>query len=40
MKLTRCAAAAVDGLNETLLAMAAEQKLLPTNRLRADITVA
>jgi transposase, IS5 family len=40
MKLTtRCGAAAVDGLNETLLAKAAEQKLLRTNRLRADTTV-
>src|ERR1700736_1384270 len=40
MKLTtRCGSAAVDGLNETLLAKAAEQKLLRTNRLRADTTV-
>jgi transposase, IS5 family len=40
MKLTtRCGAAAVDGLNETLLAKAAEQKLLRTNRLRVDTTV-
>ncbi|WP_044080892.1 ISNCY family transposase [Mycobacterium canetti] len=40
MKLTtRCGAAAVEGLNETLLAKAAESKLLRTNRLRADTTV-
>jgi transposase, IS5 family len=40
MKLTtRCGAAAVDGLNEALLAKAAEAKLLRTNRLRADTTV-
>lgn len=40
MKLTtRCGAAAVDGLNETLLAKAAEAKLLRTSRLRADTTV-
>ena len=40
MKLTtRCGAAAVDGLNETLLAKAAEQKLLRTNRIRVDTTV-
>jgi IS5 family transposase len=40
MKLTtRCGAAAVDGLNEVLLAKAAEAKLLPTTRLRADTTV-
>jgi len=40
MKLTtRCGAAAVDGLNETLLAKAAEAKLLRTNRIRADTTV-
>jgi len=38
MKLTtRCGA--VDGLNETLLAKAAEAKLLRTNRIRADTTV-
>jgi IS5 family transposase len=36
---TRCGAAAVDGLNETLLAKAAEQKLLRTNRIRVDTTV-
>ncbi len=41
MKLsTRCGAAAVDGLNEALLAKAAEAKLLRTNRVRADTTVA
>ena len=40
MKLTtRCGAAAVAGLNETLLAKAAEQKLLRTNRIRVDTTV-
>ncbi|EUA51186.1 hypothetical protein I552_2127 [Mycobacterium xenopi 3993] len=40
MKLTtRCGSAAVDGLNETLLAKAAEAKLLCTNRIRADTTV-
>jgi len=40
MKLaTRCGSAAVDGLNEALLAMAAGQKLLRTSRLRADTTV-
>ena len=40
MKLTtRCGSAAVDGLNEALLAMAAGQKLLRTARLRADTTV-
>ena len=40
MKLTtRCGTAAVDGLNEALLAKAAEAKLLRTNRLRADTTV-
>ena len=40
MKLTtRCGSAAVDGLNETLLAKAAEAKLLRTNRVRADTTV-
>jgi IS5 family transposase len=40
MKLTtRCGAAAVDGLNEALLARAAEAKLLRTTRLRADTTV-
>jgi IS5 family transposase len=40
MKLTtRCGEAAVAGLNETLLARAAEQKLLRTGRVRADTTV-
>src|SRR3954452_22360283 len=40
MKLTtRCGSAAVDGLNEALLATAAEAKLLRTNRIRADTTV-
>ena len=40
MKLTsRCGPAAVDGLNEALLAKAADAKLLRTTRLRADTTV-
>jgi transposase, IS5 family len=40
MKLTtRCGSAAVDGVNETLLAKAAEAKLLRTSRVRADTTV-
>jgi len=40
MKLTtRCGPAAVDGLNEALLAKAAEAKLLRTDRIRADTTV-
>src|ERR687897_2511135 len=40
MKLTtRCGTAAVDGLNEALLARAAQAKLLRTTRLRADTTV-
>jgi len=40
MKLpTRCGSAAVDGLNEVLLARAAGQKLLRVSRLRADTTV-
>jgi transposase, IS5 family len=40
MKLTtRCGSAAVDGLNEALLAKAAEAKLLRCNRIRADTTV-
>ena len=40
MKLTtRCGPTAVDGLNEALLAKAAEAKLLRTNRVRADTTV-
>jgi len=40
MKLTtRCGSAAVDGLNEALLAKAAEAKMLRTHRVRADTTV-
>ncbi len=40
MKITtRCGEAAVAGLNETLLAKAAEAKVLRTHRLRADTTV-
>jgi IS5 family transposase len=40
MKITkRCGEAAVKGLNDTLLAKAAEAKVLKTNRLRADTTV-
>jgi IS5 family transposase len=40
MKLTtRCGSAVVDGLNEALLAKAAEAKLLRVSRLRADTTV-
>src|SRR5215475_622753 len=40
MKLTtRCGSAAVDGLNEALLARAAEAKLLRTTRVRVDTTV-
>ncbi len=40
MKLTtRCGSTAVDGLNEALLARAAESKLLRASRLRADTTV-
>jgi IS5 family transposase len=40
MKLTtRCGSAAVEGLNETLLAKAAGAKLLRTNRVRVDTTV-
>jgi len=40
MKLTtRCGTAAIDGLNEALLAKAVEAKVLRTNRLRADTTV-
>jgi IS5 family transposase len=40
MKLTtRCGSAAVDGLNEALLAKAAEAKLLRTNKVRVDTTV-
>jgi IS5 family transposase len=40
MKITtRCAQAAVDELNDALLAKAAEAKVLKTNRARADTTV-
>jgi len=40
MKLTtRCGSVAVDGLNEALLAKAAQAKLLRTGRVRADTTV-
>ena len=40
MKLTtRCGPTAVEGLNEALLAKAAEAKLLRTDRVRADTTV-
>jgi hypothetical protein len=40
MKLTtRCGSAAVDGLNEALLAKAAQAKLLRTGRIRVDTTV-
>jgi IS5 family transposase len=40
MKLTtRCGATAVEGLNEALLAKAAEAKLLRTNKIRVDTTV-
>ena len=40
MKLTtRCGPAAVDGLNEALLAKAAQAKLLRTSRVRVDTTV-
>jgi IS5 family transposase len=40
MKLTtRCGSAAVQGLNETLLAKATEAKVLRTTKLRADTTV-
>jgi IS5 family transposase len=40
MKLTtRCGSAAVDGLNEALLAKAADAKVLRVSRLRADTTV-
>jgi IS5 family transposase len=40
MKLTtRCGSTAVDGLNETLLAKAAEAKLLRCTRVRVDTTV-
>jgi transposase, IS5 family len=36
---TRCGNSAIEGLNETLLAKAAAEKVLKTNRLRADTTV-
>ena len=36
---TRCGEAAVDGLNEALLAKAVEAEVLKTNRVRADTTV-
>jgi len=40
MKITtRCGPAAVDGLNEALLAKAVEARVLKTNRVRADTTV-
>ncbi|MGH3674285.1 MAG: ISNCY family transposase [Mycobacterium sp.] len=40
MKLTtRCGSTAVEGLNEALLAKAAEAKMLRTSRVRADTTV-
>lgn len=40
MKITtRCGVAAVEGLNEALLAKAAQEKLLKTSRVRADTTV-
>ncbi|HTY34643.1 ISNCY family transposase [Mycobacterium sp.] len=40
MKLTtRCGAAAVEGLNEVLLAKAVEARLVRTNKVRADTTV-
>jgi len=40
MKITtRCGPAAVDGLNEALLAKAVDAKVLKTNRVRADTTV-
>ena len=40
MKITtRCGEAAVNGLNEALLAKAAEARVLKTNRVRADTTV-
>jgi IS5 family transposase len=40
MKLTtRCGSVAVDGLNEALLAKAAEAKLLRCTRVRVDTTV-
>ncbi len=40
MKITtRCGEAAVNGLNETLMAKAVEARVLKTNRVRADTTV-
>ena len=40
MKITtRCGTAAVDGLNDALLAKAVDAKVLKTNRVRADTTV-
>jgi IS5 family transposase len=40
MKITtRCGPAAIDGLNEALLARAVEARVLKTNRVRADTTV-
>jgi IS5 family transposase len=40
MKITtRCGSAAIDGLNEALLARAVEARVLKTNRVRADTTV-
>lgn len=40
MKITtRCGSDAIDGLNEALLAKAAEARVLKTNRVRADTTV-
>jgi IS5 family transposase len=40
MKITtRCGPAAIDALNDALLVKAAEEKVLKTNRLRADTTV-
>jgi IS5 family transposase len=40
MKITtRCEVAAIDALNEALLAKAVEAKVLKTNRVRADTTV-
>ena len=40
MKITtRCGVSAIDGLNEALLAKAAEARVLKTNRVRADTTV-
>jgi transposase, IS5 family len=40
MKITtRCGASAIDALNDALLVKAAEERVLKTNRLRADTTV-